>query len=143
MNKVILIGNLTRDPELITTSNGISVCRFSLAVSRRFTNSEGERDVDFINVVTWRTLADHCFKYLKKGNKAGVVGSLQTRSYDANDGTKKYSTEVVADEVEFLTNKGASGTEEREDTVEVGSKTTGKSDVVSTFEPIDDDNLPF
>lgn len=143
MNKVILIGNLTRDPELITTSNGISVCRFSLAVSRRFTNAEGERDVDFINIVAWRTLADHCFKYLKKGHKAAVVGSLQTRSYDANDGTKRYSTEVVADEVEFLTNKAAGASEENEETPATGSKSTGKTDVVNTFEPIDDDNLPF
>ena len=143
MNKVILIGNLTRDPELITTANGISVCRFSLAVSRRFTNADGERDVDFINIVTWRTLADHCFKYLKKGQKAAVVGSLQTRSYDANDGTKRYSTEVVAEEVEFLTNKSAGASEENEEAPATGSKSSGKTDVVNTFEPIDDDNLPF
>ena len=143
MNKIILIGNLTRDPELITTSNGISVCRFSLAVQRRFANPEGERDVDFINIVAWRTLADHCYKYLKKGHKAAVVGSLQIRSYDANDGTKKYSTEVVADEVEFLTAKNSENAEERDETPAAGSKTTGKNDVVNTFEPIDDDNLPF
>lgn len=143
MNKVILVGNLTRDPELITTNNGISLCRFSLAVQRRFASSEGERDVDFINIVVWRGQADNCYKYLKKGSKAGVVGSLQTRSYDGTDGTKKYSTEVVAEEVEFLSTKGAGNSEEYSAEVPAGSKSTGKSDVVNKFEPIDDDNLPF
>ena len=105
MNKVILIGNLTRDPELITTNNGISLCRFSLAVQRRFASQDGEREADFINIVVWRAQADNCYKYLKKGSKCGVVGSLQTRSYDATDGTKRYSTEVVAEEVEFLSRR--------------------------------------
>ena len=67
MNKVILVGNLTRDPELITTSNGISLCRFSLAIQRRFAGPDGERDVDFVNIVVWRAQADNCYKYLKKG----------------------------------------------------------------------------
>ena len=102
MNKVILIGNLTKDPELTTTTSGISVCRFTVAVSRRFTNSEGERETDFINVVVWRNLADNCHKFLRKGSKAAVVGNIQTRSYDAQDGTKRYVTEVVAEEVEFV-----------------------------------------
>ena len=91
MNKVVLVGRLTRDPELITTNSGISLCRFSLAVQRRFANESGEREADFINVVVWRGQADNCYKYLKKGSKAGVVGSIQTRSYDGTDGTKKYS----------------------------------------------------
>ena len=142
MNKVILVGNLTRDPELITTNSGISLCRFSLAVQRRFANESGEREADFINVVVWRGQADNCYKYLKKGSKAGVVGSIQTRSYDGTDGTKKYSTEVVAEEVEFLSSKGASNSDEF-DVPETGSKSSGKSDVVNKFEPIDDDNLPF
>ena len=142
MNKVILVGNLTRDPELITTNNGISLCRFSLAVQRRFASGDGEREADFINIVVWRGQADNCYKYLKKGSKAGVVGSLQTRSYDGTDGTKRYSTEVVAEEVEFLSSKGASNAEEYVE-APAGSKTTGKSDVVNKFEPIDDDNLPF
>ena len=142
MNKVILVGNLTRDPELITTNSGISLCRFSLAVQRRFANENGEREADFINVVVWRGQADNCYKYLKKGSKAGVVGSIQTRSYDGTDGTKKYSTEVVAEEVEFLSSKGPSSSDEFE-APETGSKSSGKSDVVNKFEPIDDDNLPF
>lgn len=102
MNKVILLGNLTKDPELITTNSGISVCRFTLAVSRRYTNSSGERETDFLNIVVWRTLGENCHKYLKKGSKCCVVGQVQTRSYEAQDGTKKYITEIVAEEVEFL-----------------------------------------
>ena len=141
MNKVILVGNLTKDPELVTTNNGISLCRFTLAVQRRFTTGDGEREADFINIVVWRAQADNCYKYLKKGSKAGVVGTLQTRAYDGNDGTRKYATEVVAEEVEFLASRGASNGEEAE--APAGSKSTGKSDVVNKFEPIDDDNLPF
>ncbi len=143
MNKVILVGNLTRDPELITTTNGVSLCRFSLAVQRRFAGQDGEREADFINIVVWRAQADNCYKYLKKGSKCGVVGSLQTRSYDAQDGTKRYSTDVVADEVEFLSTKGTSNSEEISEPAEAGSKSSGKNDVVNKFEPIDDDNLPF
>ncbi len=143
MNKVILVGNLTRDPELITTTNGVSLCRFSLAVQRRFAGQDGEREADFINIVVWRGQADNCYKYLKKGSKCGVVGSLQTRSYDAQDGTKRYSTDVVAEEVEFLASKGSSNSEDSFEPQETGSKSSGKNDVVNKFEPIDDDNLPF
>ena len=142
MNKVILIGNLTKDPELSTTNSGINYCRFTLAVPKRFANA-GDRDAEFINIVVWRVQADNCHKYLKKGSKACVVGSLQTRSYDAQDGSKRYSTDVVADEVEFLSTKGSSNSEESFEPVEAGSKSSGKSDVVNKFEPIDDDNLPF
>ena len=143
MNKVILVGNLTRDPELITTTNGVSLCRFSLAVQRRFAGPDGEREADFINIVVWRAQADNCYKYLKKGSKCGIVGTLQTRSYDAQDGTKRYSTDVVAEEVEFLSTKGSSSSEESFEPSETGSKTSGKNDIVNKFEPIDDDNLPF
>ena len=143
MNKVILIGNLTKDPELITTNNGVSLCRFSLAIQRSFASADGEREADFINIVVWRGQADNCYKYLKKGSKAGVVGSIQTRAYDGSDGTRKYATEVVASEVQFLSSRGASGVEEVSSAPAGGSKSTGKSDTVSKFEPIDDDNLPF
>ena len=143
MNKVILVGNLTRDPELITTNNGISLCRFTLAVQRRFSSNEGEREADFINIVVWRAAADNCYKYLKKGSKAGVVGSMQTRSYDAQDGTKRYTTDVVAEEVEFLSTKNPGSEEYQSEAETAGSKSTGKSDIVNKFEPIDDDNLPF
>ncbi|MEG1519931.1 MAG: single-stranded DNA-binding protein, partial [Clostridia bacterium] len=80
MNKVILIGNLTRDVELNVTTSGLSVAKFSIAVSRKFKNADGDYDVDFINIVAWRDLAERCEKYLHKGNKVGVVGSMQTRT---------------------------------------------------------------
>ena len=114
MNKVILIGNLTKDPESQTTSNGTTVCRFTLAVQRRFSNADGEKEVDFLNIVTWRTLAENCIKYLTKGKKVAISGSIQTRSYEANDGTKKYITEIMADEVEFLSSSTNQGTEKVE-----------------------------
>ena len=130
MNKAILIGNLTKDPEITTTNNGVSVCRFTLAVSRRYANAEGERETDFINIVVWRNLADNCHKFLKKGSKAAVVGSIQSRSYDANDGTKRYITEIVAEEVEFISTK-------------TDATTMKADDEVAKLEPITDDNLPF
>ena len=132
MNKVILIGNLTKDPEISTTSNGVSVCRFALAVTRRYTNANGDREADFINIVVWRALADNCHKFLKKGSKAAVVGTLQSRMYDATDGTKRYVTEVVADEVEFISTKNSDNTEAKREEEEV-----------TKLEPIDDNDLPF
>ena len=131
MNKCILIGNLTKDPEITTTSNGVSVCRFTLAVTRRFANSEGERDTDFISIVAWRALADNCHKFIKKGSKVAVVGNIQSRSYDATDGTKRYVTEIVAEEVEFLNTR-----------TQDGQPSEMKSEVTK-LEPIDDDSLPF
>ena len=132
MNKVILIGNLTRDPEISTTSNGVSVCRFAVAVTRRYANAEGERDTDFVNIVAWRALAENCHKFLKKGSKVAVVGNLQTRTYDAQDGSKRYVTEVVAEEVEFLNTKADGAAAEPK-----------KEEEVSKLQPIDDDGLPF
>lgn len=135
MNIVVLVGRLTKDPELITTNNGISVCRFSIAVQRKFANEDGEREADFINIVAWRGLADTCGKYLKKGTRVGIEGSIQTRSFDGKDGTRKYAFEVVADEVEFLSPK---------QNEEQGEEPKEKPKAEQTkFEPIDDDNLPF
>ena len=136
MNKVILIGRLTKDPELTTTGSGISVCRFALAVERKFTNADGEKEVDFLNIVAWRGLADNCNKYLRKGNKCGVVGSIQTRSYDAADGTKKYLTEIIAEEIEFLSPKT-----ENENKPQTESQK--RQEVMKEFTPIDDSQLPF
>ncbi len=132
MNKVILIGNLTRDPELATTNSGISYCRFSLAVPKRFTTG-GEREAEFINIVVWRGQAENCAKYLKKGSKAAIVGNIQTRSYDAQDGSKRYVTEVVAEEVEFIGSRGGSE----------GGSMPRANEEVSDLQPIDDDTLPF
>ena len=98
MNKVFLIGNLTKDPELMTTQNGIVVCKFTIAVTRRFSQEE----TDFFNIVAWKGLAETCYKFLKKGGKTAVCGSIQTRSYDDSNGNKRYVTEIVADEVQFL-----------------------------------------
>lgn len=102
MNKVLLIGNLTRDPELLSTNTGVSYCRFSVAVNRAYANSEGQREVDFFNIIVWRTLAESCGKYLKKGSKVAISGSLQNRTYDDKDNIRRTVTEVVATDVEFL-----------------------------------------
>ena len=135
MNKVYLIGNLTRDPELTTTTSGISVCRMSIAVSRRFANADGARDVDFFNITAWRGTADNCAKFLKKGNKVAVSGSIQTRSYEKTDGTKGFSIDIVADEVEFLSNKNDTGSD-----VPAGAS---DGEPVEDLEPVSDDQLPF
>ncbi len=137
MNKVILIGNLSKDPELATTNGGVSVCRFTIAVQRRFQNAEGERDADFINVVVWRGQAENCHKYLKKGSKCAVEGRIQTSSYEAQDGTRRYVTEVVADNVEFV------GTRQREDGDAPVAAKSQPAKPVADLEPIDDDSLPF
>ena len=135
MNKVFLIGNLTKDPELTTTTSGISVCRFTLAVQRRFSNQDGERTADFLPITVWRGQTENCHKYLKKGSKAAVSGSIQTRNYDAADGTKRYVTEIVADEVEFIGARATDGETMEEKGV--------KNETVSAFQPIDDGELPF
>ena len=135
MNKVILVGNLSRDPELTTTNGGVSVCRFTIAVQRRFQNAEGERDADFLNIVVWRGLAENCHKFLKKGSKCAVVGRIQTSSYEGQDGSRRYVTEIMADEIEFLSNRTGAG----DASAEI-KESTAK---VAELEPIDDDTLPF
>lgn len=107
MNKVFLIGNLSKDPELRTTNSGTIVCTFSIAVNSR-KDKDGNSTADFFSIVAWRQLAELCSKYLAKGRKVAVVGELQTRSYEAKDGTKRHVTEIVANEIEFLTPKGES-----------------------------------
>ena len=135
MNKVFLIGNLTRDPELSTTNSGISVCRISIAVSRRFANADGSRETDFFNVVAWRAIAENCAKYLKKGSKIAVMGSIQNRSYEGTDGTKRYTTDITAEEIEFLSTKGD----------ETASDNGMSHEPDTGLQPIDDDDntLPF
>ncbi len=102
MNKVILIGRLVRDPELNTTSGGVSVCRFTVAVDRPYSSKEGERQADFLPVVAWRQVAEFVNKYFRKGSPCAITGSIRTGSYDAQDGTKRYTTEIYADTVEFV-----------------------------------------
>ncbi len=138
MNKVMLIGNLTRDPELTTTNSGVSVCRFSLAVQRRFGNSDNGPQADFFNIVVWRGLGENCHKFLKKGSKCCVIGRLQNSSYEAQDGTKRYTTDIVADDVEFL---GTKPSDSGENVVSSAPKASEAN--VAELEPIDDDSLPF
>ena len=109
MNKVILIGRLTKDPELRYTSSNVATASFSIAVDRNFTNQNGEREADFINIVVWRKQAENCKNYLSKGSQVAVEGRIQTRNYEGQDGKKVYVTEVVADNVQFLGTKGSNG----------------------------------
>lgn len=128
MNKVFLIGNLTNDPEVKTTSNGINYCRFTLAVSRNYAGKDGKRETDFLTIIVWRNQADNCARYLKTGSKVAVSGSIQIRNYDDQNGKRVYVTEIAADEVQFLTTKG------------------GNDDLAVEFDdlsPIDDGNVPF
>lgn len=111
LNRVILIGRLTRDPELRYTPTGVAVTQFTLAVDRPFSNNQNEREADFIPVVTWRQLAETCANYLRKGRLAAVEGRIQVRNYENNEGKKVYVTEVIADNVRFLesANRGEGG----------------------------------
>ena len=106
MNKAILIGRLTRDPELRYTSTGRAVCQFSIAVNRTYTNQQGQRETDFINIVVWDKQAENLAKYVTKGRLVAVDGRIQTRNYDNNEGKKVYVTEVLANSVQFLESKG-------------------------------------
>lgn len=136
MNKVFLIGNLTRDPELSETNSGVPVCRFAIAVNRRFSSQDAERQTDFFNVTAWRNLAETVAKYTKKGNKVAVTGSIQIRNYEDNAGQKRTFVDIVADDVEFLTPKG-SGTSDDGDFAPAPRKKP-------TLEAFDDDSdIPF
>ncbi len=143
MNKVVLIGNLTRDPELQTTNSGVSVCRFSLAVTRRFANADGGREADFLNIVVWRNQAENCHKYLKKGSKCAVIGRIQTSSYDAPDGSKRYTTDIVADEVEFINNNRNGGDGDGATYTNPEPTSSSKPKQTAELEEIDDESLPF
>lgn len=137
MNKVYLIGNLTRDPELNTTPSGVSVCRFSIAVNRNFTAQDGSRETDFFNITVWRGQGENCGKFLKKGNKVAICGRLQTRTYEV-DGQKRTATDIIADEVEFLTPRNSDGSfDEGAEVVAPVKKSRPQ------LEPMDDDSLPF
>lgn len=114
INRTVLVGRLTKDPELRYTPNGVAMCRFTLAVNRTFSNQSGEREADFINVLVWRKQAENSANFLKKGSLAGIEGRIQTGSYEGQDGKRVYTTEVVADSVQFLeprNNRSDSGNE--------------------------------
>ena len=128
LNRVVLIGRLTKDPDLRYTTSGVPVTRFTLAVNRNFTNSQGEREADFIPIQTWRGTAENCAKYLSKGRMVAVAGRIQTGSYE-QDGQRRYTWEVVADEVRFL---------------EWGNKQEQGQDDIQGFAPYEnDEELPF
>ncbi|NLP18363.1 MAG: single-stranded DNA-binding protein [Firmicutes bacterium] len=138
LNKVILIGRLARDPELRYTASGKAVANFSIAVERPFINQQGERDVDFINIVTWQRLAEVCANNLNKGRLIAVDGRLQVRSYETPEGQRRWMTEVVANDIRFLDwpkqqqDKAAPGVAQGSDMVDLGDEIK-----------FDEDDLPF
>ena len=143
INRVVLVGRLTKDPELRYTPNGVAVCTFTLAVNRHFTNQQGEREADFVNCVAWRGTAENLANYQKKGNLIGIDGRIQTRSYEGNDGKRRYVTEVIAESVQFLEPKKDETTKQQS---QQKSRMTGEPDsFFDDSEPIniDDSDLPF
>lgn len=137
MNKAIIVGNLTRDPEQRTTQSGIAVTSFTVAVRRRFKDADGNYPADFINCVAWRQTAEFVAKYFTKGMKIGIVGTIQTRTYDDANGIKRYVTEINVDEAEFVESKGG----------QIGQNAQSADDQfaedLEDFEPLDDVKLPF
>lgn len=159
INRVVLVGRLTKDPDLRYTSSGVAVANFTIAVNRPFTNQQGDREADFINCVIWRKPAENLANYMSKGSLIGVDGRIQTRSYDGNDGKRVYVTEVVADSVQFLesrsSNKGSStdggqgsgSNQPRQDQnqQQPSQNQSNQNNQSENLEPIDisDDDLPF
>ena len=143
MNKLTIIGNLTRDPELRTTSAGVNVCSFTVAVNRRNRRDDqnGQPEADFFRVTAWRQLADICSKYLAKGRKVCVVGSVSVHTYTGNDGTTRASLEVTADEVEFLSsrNDGEAGGY----TASAAPEAPSADSQAAGFTAVETDELPF
>lgn len=139
INRVVLVGRLTRDPEMRYTQSGIAVTRFTLACDRPFGGQDGKKETDFIDCTVWRKQAENVAQYLKKGHMAGVDGRLQISSYEAQDGTKRQRAEVVADSVRFLEPKGSGGQSQG------APKTSANHDAFSSGGKIDlsDDDLPF
>ncbi|HDG8410792.1 TPA: single-stranded DNA-binding protein [Staphylococcus aureus] len=138
LNRVILVGRLTKDPELRSAPNGVNVGTFTLAVNRTFTNAQGEREADFINVVVFKKQAENVKNYLSKGSLAGVDGRLQTRSYDNKEGRRVFVTEVVADSVQFLEPKNNNKQNNQQHN---GQTQTGNNPFDNTEEDFSD--LPF
>ena len=140
MNKVFIVGNLTRDPELRTVRDGICVCSFTVAVNRRIRNAEaGQPEADFFRVTAWRGLGENCSRYLAKGRKVAVTGSVSVSTYTGNDGTTRATLEVTADDVEFLSPRGEGGevpATPRPQAAPVAPQSNG-------FVQVDDDELPF
>ena len=150
MNKVFLIGNLTRDPELRTTQSGVDVCSFTIAVNRRRTQDSNQPEADFFRISVWRQMAEVCQKYLSKGRKVSVVGRVSASAYVGNDGTPHASLEVQAEDVEFLTPKGETGENTSEQPQPAAQPShTGTQPVSGApvdnngFVKVENDDLPF
>lgn len=145
MNKITIIGNVTRDPEVKATNSGINVCSFSVAVNRR-KDAQGNQQTDFFNVTAFRQLADLCGKYLAKGRKVAVVGAMQSRTYEGRDGAKKTAWDVIADEVEFLSSPQERAAEapqsvrKHPDSEEMKRQADS---VKAGFTQVEDEELPF
>lgn len=140
MQRITIIGNLVADPETRTTSSGTTVCSFTIAVNRRFANSDGERQTDFFRINAWRQLGDVCAKHLAKGRKVAVVGELQARLYDAKNGEKRMSLDVAADEVEFLTPAEKAETKPQKKSKE---NSDGYDQTPNDWSTINSNDLPF
>lgn len=147
MNKVVLIGRLTRDPELrFAPGTGNAVATVTLAVDRRFANKDGQRETDFIPVVIWEKQAESTANYMSKGRLMGVSGRIQTRSYEAKDGTRRYVTEVIADEVQFLewgNNNGGNNRTNNNNSEFGGGGGFGSDSIDMDMTPVDDGDIPF
>ena len=144
MNKVFLIGNLTRDPELTETAGGVSVCHFAIAVNRNYTSSDGERQTDFFNVTAWRGLADTVARYTKKGNKVAVTGSIQIRNYEDNQGVRRTAVDVIAQDIEFLTSRNAGAGDDFYDAPAAHANPNAPARKKPTLQSFDDDgDIPF
>ncbi|OGX61727.1 MAG: single-stranded DNA-binding protein [Paenibacillus sp. RIFOXYA1_FULL_44_5] len=149
LNRVILIGRLTKDPEMRYTPAGVAVTQFTLAVDRPFSNNSGEKEADFLNIVTWRQLAETCANYLRKGRLTAVEGRIQIRNYDNNEGKRVYVTEIVADNVRFLESMGNRDQSGDSNSARSGNTTRTQKSNQDPFaddgKPIDisDDDLPF
>lgn len=141
MNKVFLIGNLGADPELRSTGSGISVCTFRIGVSRRFKDANGESQTDWINIVAWRQLGELCARYLSKGRKVAVSGSLQSRSYEDKTGAKRVAYEVVAEDVEFLTPRSEGNAAPSQANPSFNNDSFDQD--IAGFTEMEDSNLPF
>ena len=142
MNKVIMIGNLANDPEARTTQSGISQSTFRIAVQRRFANQQGVREADFFTVIAWRQTADFCNRYLSKGRRIAVEGSIQNRSYDAQDGSKRYVTEIMADSVEAVGGRDEAQARPR-DNGPTPPPAPPAGPAMNDFTEVEDDELPF
>ena len=139
MNKLTIIGNLTRDPELRTTSMGVNVCSFTVAVNRRRSSNGNQPEADFFRVSAWRQLGENCQRYLAKGRKVAVVGSVSVSTYTGNDGTTRATLEVTADDVEFLSSRN----EDAGYAPAAPAQSIPAAPAMNGFEEVDDEDLPF